>query len=146
MLPGSTQGRLGDGSGRGASWEDGMTDYLVRWRCWHAIILVLTAVAGCGAHEDAAAPEGGQAAKGEAHVTVRTEPARLGTLAETIEGLGRCEALPDHIATLTPAVEGHVHELLVAQGEAVKKGQPIVELDKLVAQADLAEKTGTRDG
>jgi RND family efflux transporter MFP subunit len=67
-------------------------------------------------------------------------------LIETVEGLGRCEALPDHIATLTPAVEGHVHELLVAQGETVKKGQPIVELDRAVAQADLAEKTATRDG
>ena len=65
---------------------------------------------------------------------------------EIVEGLGRCEALPDHIATLTPAVEGHVHELLVAQGDPVKKGQPIVELDKAVAQADLAEKTATRDG
>jgi RND family efflux transporter MFP subunit len=123
-----------------------MTAYLVRWRCWHAALLLLTASAGCGAHGDAAAPDEGQAAKGEAHVTVRTEPARLGALSETVEGLGRCEALPDHIATLTPAVEGHVHELLVAQGDTVKKGQPIVELDKSVAQADLAEKTGTRDG
>ncbi len=123
-----------------------MTAYLVRWRCWHAVFLFLTAVAGCGVHEDAAAPDGEQAAKGEAHVTVRTEPARLGTLTETIEGLGRCEALPDYIATLTPAVEGHVHELLVAQGDAVKKGQPIVELGRAVAQADLAEKTATRDG
>jgi len=67
-------------------------------------------------------------------------------LTETVEGLGRCEALPEHIATLTPAVEGHVHELLVAQGDAVKKGQPIVELDRAVAQADLAEKTASRDG
>jgi multidrug efflux pump subunit AcrA (membrane-fusion protein) len=65
---------------------------------------------------------------------------------ETVEGLGRCEALPDQIATLTPAVEGHVHELLVLQGEVVHKGQPIIELDKAVAQADLAEKTATRDG
>ena len=80
--------------------------------------------------------------------TSRSEPSRPDsvTLTETVEGLGRCEALPDHIATLTPAVEGHVHELLVTQGDAVKKGQPIVELDKAVAQADLAEKTATRDG
>ena len=123
-----------------------MMAYLVKWRCRHAAFLLLTASAGCGNHEDAAAPDEGHAAKGEAHVTVRTEPARLGTLIETVEGLGRCESLPDHIATLTPAVEGHVHELLVAQGDPVKKGQPIVELDKSVAQADLAEKTGTRDG
>lgn len=85
--------------------------------------------------------------KGEgAHVAVRTEPARRGTLVRTVEGLGRSEAVPDQLATLTPAVEGHVHELLVKQGESVKKGQPIVELDKAVALADLAEKSATRDG
>ena len=77
---------------------------------------------------------------------MRAEPARRGTLVETVEGLGRSEAIPDQLATLTPAVEGHVHALLVKQGETVKKGQPIVELDKAVALADLAEKTATRDG
>ena len=47
-------------------------------------------------------------------------------MSETVQGLGRCEALPDHIATLTPAVEGHVHELFIKHGDSVKKGQPIV--------------------
>ena len=64
----------------------------------------------------------------------------------TIEGLGRTEAVPDKLATLTPAVEGHVHELLVKQGEEVKKGQPIVEFNKAVALADLAEKSATHEG
>ena len=118
----------------------------MKWRWWYAAFPLLAAFAGCGSHGGPATAEEEHSSEGEAHVTVRTEPARLGTLTETVEGLGRCEALPDHIATLTPAVEGHVHELLVAQGDAVKKGQPIVELDKAVAQADLAEKTATRDG
>ena len=82
----------------------------------------------------------------EASVTVRTELARLGSMSETVEALGRCEALPDHIATLTPAVEGHVHELFIKHGDPVTKGQPIVALDETVARADLAEKTATRDG
>jgi multidrug resistance efflux pump len=43
-------------------------------------------------------------------------------------------------------VEGHVHSLLVKQGAAVKKGQPLVELDKAVALADFAEKSATREG
>jgi multidrug efflux pump subunit AcrA (membrane-fusion protein) len=116
-----------------------------KWRWGHVVIPLLAAVGGC-AHSGASAPEEEHASESEAHVTVRTEPARLGSWTETVDGLGRCEALPDHIATLTPAVEGHVHELLVAQGGAVKKGQAIVELDKAVAEADLAEKTATRDG
>ena len=74
------------------------------------------------------------------------EPARLSTVVETVEGLGRSEPIPEKLATLTPAVEGHVQELVVKQGETVKTGQPIVELDKSVALADLAEKTATRDG
>ena len=92
-----------------------MTANLVRWRCWHAAFLLLTAAAGCGDHGGAAAPDEEHAASSEARVTVRTEPVRLGAMSEVVEGLGRCEALPDHIATLTPAVEGHAHALIVAQ-------------------------------
>jgi RND family efflux transporter MFP subunit len=135
-----------------------------------AAVPLFAALGGCGSHGGAAAPDDEHAKKDdehakkddehakkddehakkdepqEAHVKVRTEAARIGTFTETVDCLGRCEALPDHIATLTPAVEGHVHALIVMQGDAVKKGQPIVELDKVVAQADVAEKTATRDG
>jgi len=123
-----------------------MRFFIMKWRWWHAALPLVAALSGCGIHGDSALPGEEHSSEGEAHVTVRTEPARLGTLRETVEGMGRCEALPDHIATLTPAVEGHVHKLVVAQGDTVKKGQPIVEFDKAVAKADLAEKTATRDG
>jgi multidrug efflux pump subunit AcrA (membrane-fusion protein) len=120
--------------------------FMMKWRWWHVAFPLLTALAGCGIHGGSASSDEEHSPEGEAHVTVRTEPARLATLTETVEGLGRCESLPDHIATLTPAVQGHVHELLAAEGDVVKKGQPIVQFDKAVAEADLAEKTATRDG
>jgi multidrug efflux pump subunit AcrA (membrane-fusion protein) len=123
-----------------------MRFFIMKWRWWYGTLPLLAALAGCGTYGGPAQPDEEHSGDGEAHVTVRAEPARLGSLRETVEGMGRCEALPNQIATLTPAVEGHVHELLVAQGKVVKKGQPIVELDKAVAQADLAEKTATRDG
>jgi RND family efflux transporter MFP subunit len=123
-----------------------MRALVARWRWWHAAIPLLAAIAGCSSHGSTAADEEKHEEAEEAHVVVKTEPARVGTETESVDGLGRCEALPDHIATLTPAVEGHVHELLVAQGDAVKKGQPIVEFDTAVASADLKEKTATRDG
>ncbi len=116
----------------------------IRW-WWMSGALILSGLAGCGARGGPGASEEPGAAP-VAFVTVRTEPARVGTVAEVVEGLGRCEALPDHLATLTPAVEGHVEDLLVAQGTPVQKGQPILELDRSVARADLAEKTASRDG
>ena len=113
-------------------------------RCrWESVGLprLLVGLAGCGGEGDP--PADTEGAAGEAVVTVKVEPSRIGSVAETVEGLGRCEAIPDHLATLTPAVEGHVHELSVRQGSMVKKGQPIVELDKSAAEADFAEKTAT---
>jgi multidrug efflux pump subunit AcrA (membrane-fusion protein) len=108
--------------------------------------LLSLGLAGCR-HESPSAEAGEEHGKdAEAHVVVKTELTRQGTVAETVEGLGRSEAIPSRLATLTPAVEGHVHELIVQQGAKVKKGQPILELDQSVALADLAEKTATRDG
>jgi RND family efflux transporter MFP subunit len=111
--------------------------------------VVVAGLVGCHGLSDekkkAESKEEGEGAEKEAHVTVRVEPARRGSVVETVEGLGRSDAIPWRLATLTPAVEGHVHELVAKQGQAVKKDQPIVELDKEVALADFAEKTATRD-
>jgi multidrug efflux pump subunit AcrA (membrane-fusion protein) len=123
----------------------GEEEFVMRWRWWHAAFPILAALTGCSSHGGAAGSDEEHAEKTEAHVTVRAEPARSGVMTVTVDALGRCDALPDRIATLTPAVEGHVHDLLVSQGEVVKKGQPIVEFNREVAEADLAEKTASRD-
>jgi len=115
---------------------------LDRW--WMLGALLLVGLTGCREKGDESASHEEEKVAG--HVSAKVEAARRSMVSEAVEGLGRVEALPDHLATLTPAVEGHVHELLVKQGDSVKKGQPIVELDKAVAKADLAEKTATRDG
>ncbi len=115
-----------------------------RW--WMIVGLLCVGLAGCHKESQTAEAKDEHSGKEEAHVTVRVEAARRGTIVQTVEGLGRSEAIPTKLAMLTPAVEGHVHELVVKQGETVKKGQPIVELDQSVALADLAEKTATRDG
>ena len=114
-------------------------------RFWRTGSILLAGLIGCDHGGDPSTVDP-TASDAEAAVTVRVVSARSGTVVEAVEGLGRIEALPDHLATLTPAVEGHVHDLLVRQGAMVVKGQPIVELDKTAAQADLAEKTATRDG
>ena len=115
-----------------------------RW--WMMVALLCVGLAGCRKEIPTAEAKDEHSEDGEAHVTVRVEAARRGNIAQTVEGLGRSEAIPAKLAMLTPAVEGHVHDLVVKQGEMVKKGQPIVELDQSVPLADLAEKTATRDG
>src|SRR3984957_162268 len=79
------------------------------------------------------------------HVDVRCVTVRRLPFAITVEGLGRTEPLPECVGSLTAAVEGHVHELLVKIGDAVKLGQPILQLDPTVAKATLAEKQANKD-
>lgn len=52
----------------------------------------------------------------------------------------------DQLAMLTPVIEGHVQSILVERGASVKAGQPVVELDRKLPTADLAEKIAVRDG
>ncbi len=66
----------------------------MRWRWWFAALPLLAALAGCASRGGAAAPEEDHEPEGEAHVSVRTEPARVGTLMETVEGLGAVRRFP----------------------------------------------------
>ncbi len=79
-------------------------------------------------------------------VSVRTAPAQLRTIAETVNGLGTCEGLLDKAAVIAPAIEGQVLKILIKHGDAVKAGEPIIQLDPKLAEANLQEKISTRDG
>jgi HlyD family secretion protein len=79
------------------------------------------------------------------HVDVRCVTARRLPFAITVDGLGRTEPLPECVGSLTAAVEGHVHDLLVKIGDPVKAKQAILQLDPTVANATLAEKVANRD-
>ncbi len=81
----------------------------------------------------------------DAVVVVKTVEAQVGSVADTIAGIGRCEALPNRLVNLTPAVEGRVDKIAVRVGERVEQGQPIIELDATIARATLAEKQSSRD-
>ena len=64
---------------------------------------------------------------------------------ETVDGIGRAEALTGGAVTLTPAVAGQISEILANLGDMVHRGDAIVRLDTAVAAADLAEKEAQRD-
>jgi multidrug efflux pump subunit AcrA (membrane-fusion protein) len=110
-----------------------------------AVAMVLVLVAGCGRRDAQATSNAEDSGEGRA-VSVRTAPAQRRTIAETINGLGTCEALLDKTAIIAPAIEGQVLEILIKHGDTVKGGQPIVQLDPRYAEANLREKISTRDG
>lgn len=107
---------------------------------------LLSGIAGCAGKPAQAESKGDASADEASPLVVRAVPLELRTISETVSGLGRCEALPDRIASLTSAVEGQVQKILVKLGDQVAAGQPLVQLDSRIAQANLAEKVATRDG
>jgi len=106
-------------------------------------VLLVAAVAGC---ERASSLESkdSEADGKEKPLTVRAEPAQRRTIDQFVYGLGRCEPLPEKLAAITTAVEGRVLKILAGPGDAVKAGQPILELDPTIARANLDEKTARR--
>ncbi len=117
---------------------------MTNWKAAVAV-LVLAGIAGCARSvaehpQDAAEQEHDAPA-----IAVRVAPAEVRTLEQTVKALAQCEALVGKLATLTPALEGHVHAILVIQGAAVEAGQPIIELDQTMPAADVGEKTAIRD-
>ncbi len=109
-----------------------------------AALLILPGLAGC-ARSIGENPATAHEEHEEPAVVVRVAPAEYRTLPQTVRALGQCEAPPGSLAMLTPALEGHVHSILVEQGASVKAGQRIIELDPSLPAADLAEKTAARD-
>lgn len=108
--------------------------------------LLLAVVCGCSHAPDAAADKAEHGEPDEAAaVEVQTVPAAERTIDEVVPAIGRSEALPNRLVTLTPAVAGHVHEIAVCVGDAVHRGDVIVRLDTVVASADAAEKEAQRN-
>ncbi|HEV3137695.1 MAG TPA: efflux RND transporter periplasmic adaptor subunit, partial [Pirellulales bacterium] len=117
---------------------------MTNWKAAIAV-LVLAGISGCAR----SAAELPQDAADEEHpapaIAVHVTPAEHRTLEQSVKALAQCEALVGKLATLTPALEGHVHAILATQGARVKAGQPIVELDQTIPKADVGEKTAIRD-
>ncbi len=111
------------------------------------VALLIAGASGCNSKIVQAEPaKSTDAADSDEALSVRAEAAQLRTIKETVVAMGRCEALPDRVACLTPAMEGQVESLLAKVGDTVKQNQPIVQLDAHMAQTNLVEKTATRDG
>ncbi|HEX4145319.1 MAG TPA: HlyD family efflux transporter periplasmic adaptor subunit [Pirellulales bacterium] len=105
--------------------------------------LIVAAPLGCRHGGDGAEAEAGS---DDAPVlAVHAARAETRSLEETVDGIGRSEALPSGLVTLTPAVQGHVEAIAANLGDLVRRGDVIVELDPTVAKADVAERQANRD-
>jgi multidrug efflux pump subunit AcrA (membrane-fusion protein) len=100
------------------------------------VLLACLALAGCGKTAPPAAEESHPA-------PVKVVTAKPAVLGEWTELLGTTQPLPDRVARVSAAVEGHVLSVLgegqgasVAEGQRVKAGQVIVQLDDRIARAN----------
>src|SRR5262245_36596546 len=57
-------------------------------------------------------------------VDVTVAPVEKRKIHKATTTFGRCEALPEYQALITPVIEGRVAELLAKEGDEVKAGQP----------------------
>lgn len=112
---------------------------LILAACWLALVPL-------GCHKAAAPEEEEHKAPVKA---VAAEPISLG---EYTELLGATQTLPQHSARVTAPVEGHVLWVLsdgsgpvVVEGQEVKKGQVIVQLDDRIVRANRAKTQGMFD-
>ena len=92
-----------------------------------AVFLIPLLVSGCGSEESQA--PGAQA------ISVKLQTLETGTLIDSSRYVGNLEAKGR--VSLAPRIDGRIIEIFVNQGEAVRRGQPIVELYPTQEQEDV---------
>ena len=88
-------------------------------------------------HDKAPGDEGESAVGGPIAITAEAktnlkltvEEAELRTLEKTIMVLGQIEAIPSRSSAVTSRISGRVLDIKATEGERVKKGQPLVEIE-----------------
>jgi RND family efflux transporter MFP subunit len=108
--------------------------------------ILLAVAGGCGGRSRAAGDAEAKNSELSDPVSVGVQPVELRTMSRVVVGLGTCEAPLNKTAALASAVEGRVAKILAKPGQTVKAGEPIVELDATVAEANFREKKITREG
>lgn len=70
-------------------------------------------------------------------VPVEAAPVRLDTVVRTIRAVGSLRS--DESVVITSEIAGRIAEILVAEGQAVARGTPLVVLDSSIYEAELAQ-------
>ncbi len=117
---------------------------LGRWLIFAAILLVV-AGAAYYFHErsksDATKPKsGGRGAISDRPVPATTAPARQGDMGVYVEALGT--VTPVYTVTVTSRVQGEILAVHYREGQMVKKGDPLIDIDPRPYQAALTQAEG----
>lgn len=103
---------------------------------WPLVLVIVLFLAIAGYNLWQAGQTGQKENKGEVPVPVRVVKVALGTLDWNVKGAG--ELLPSQAVQVYPKIPGEVIEkILVDKGDQVRKGQPLVLLDKTRIKARL---------
>jgi len=68
-------------------------------------------------------------AEAKKNLALEIKEAEVRTIEKTITLIGQIEGIPNHSAAVTSRISGRVTALLVTEGQQVKKGQPLVEVE-----------------
>ena len=63
------------------------------------------------------------------NLALKVEEAQLRTLEKTLLVIGRIEPIPSRSAALTSRIPGRVVDIKAMEGQAVKKGEPLIEIE-----------------
>lgn len=105
-----------------------------------AVLFLLAAQQSLFAHagHDAAPGDDGEAAtsgpvaisaEAKTNLGVTVAEAEVRTLETTLLAIGRIDAIPSHSAAVTSRIPGRVYALNASEGDTVKKGEPLVEVE-----------------
>lgn len=115
-----------------------------RWLIFLAILLVV-AVAAYYFHERSAKQStqqrpGGRGGMGDRPVPATTAPARQGDMGVFVEALGT--VTPVYTVTVTSRVQGQITAVHYREGQSVRKGDPLIDIDPRPYQAALTQAEG----
>ncbi len=68
-------------------------------------------------------------AEAKTNLRLTVEEAELRTLDKTLMVIGQIEPIPDHASAVSSRIAGRVLNIKASEGELVKKGQPLVEVE-----------------
>lgn len=116
--------------------------FLDRWHLNRALCLVgMISISGC-VSEHTAKGQGDSSRKTPVPVPVRTAKAQRITLHPSIDLVGMLVAIPERTAMITARIDGQIRQVAVVEGDVVKSGQILVQLDSRQAKAEVKRAEG----